>query len=75
MLLSDIKEGAQARKRKKSKDKAAPDPAKKTKKAATPARPEDANRNTVAKHDKYGQLDSKRHQSDPEAAQAASLGP
>jgi len=29
----------------------------------------------VAKHDKYGQLDSKRHQSDPEAAQAASLGP
>ena len=36
MLLSDIKEGAQARKRKKSKDKAAPDPAKKTKKAATP---------------------------------------
>ena len=29
----------------------------------------------VAKHDKYARLDSKRHQSDPEPAQAAPLGP
>ena len=35
-LLSDIKEGAQARKRKKTKDKTVSDPAKKSKKAATP---------------------------------------
>ena len=36
VLLSDIKEGAQARKRKKTKDKTVSDPAKKSKKAATP---------------------------------------